>query len=153
MWRDLKKNLVFLYFSPKYQSARHLWLRNRCIRTLAYISSQFDRFVTYWLMSFTNYCVFWFDNFVWYVWNSTISFCKIICFWRQTECFCFIFLIIITFIDFSKILLDDSHLSDNEIYCSIINIDDVNSYWAAFRWLFVRFFKSKFIKKNGKKIV
>ena len=37
-------------------------------------------------------------------------------------------------IDFYKILLDDSHLSDNGIYCSIINMGDVNSYWAAFRY-------------------
>ena len=31
-------------------------------------------------------------------------------------------------IDFSKILLVDSYLSDNGIFCSIINIGDVNSY-------------------------
>ena len=30
--------------------------------------------------------------------------------------------------DFSKILLYDLHLSNNGIYCSIINIGDVNSY-------------------------
>ena len=29
---------------------------------------------------------------------------------------------------FSKIMLDGSHLSDNGIYCSIMNIGDVNSY-------------------------
>jgi len=39
---------------------------------------------------------------------------------------------------FSKILLYGSHLSDNRIYCSIINAGDVNSYWAAFQWLYVK---------------
>ena len=64
---------------------------------------------------------------------------KVLCLlylWTIHDCLLFIL------IYFSKILLDDSHLSDNGIYCSIINIGDVNSYWAAFRWLFVRFFKS-----------
>ena len=31
-------------------------------------------------------------------------------------------------IDFLKVLLGGSHLTDNGIYCSIINIGDVNSY-------------------------
>ena len=38
----------------------------------------------------------------------------------------------------SKILLDGSHLSDDGIYCSMMNTGDVNSYWAAF----CRIFKS-----------
>ena len=46
---------------------------------------------------------------------------------------------------FSKILLDGLHLSDNGIYCFIMNIGDINSYWAAFPWLFARF-SSQFIR-------
>ena len=32
---------------------------------------------------------------------------------------------------FSKILLDGSHLSNNEVYCSTVNMGDVNSYCAV----------------------